>query len=363
MRKLKKHPSIPLLPALFVLGILMSVPSYYLYTSVLEGSNEVHVTAIVPDNSSSSDTESSNSSGSWTQIFNGINSGNNNGPQTDDLSDGTESSTGPGAGSESSTQVAVTDPDAEIGSTDSLKTNEEILPPTPQTSVHFGGYSFPGAQVTFTLNGDESLVIQADEKGYFEGEVNEVFLGENVFTFVAEGYEGNSSNLVSYNYTIQNESPVYIPYILLPPVIYITGAGALEGIAIPGSTLDVYGVSTQDQSLVIVDTVQVDADGNFNIEFDLGQALPYEQFYLSCELENAECGYSNVIHVQTVGSTSRFIEEVFADFTKDIQVNFIDFAFMREAFLKNNPNILYDLNQDGVLDLEDFSLLNYQWTL
>lgn len=358
MRKPKKYPPLHFLPLLFVLGLLMFVPSYYLYTSVLEGSNEVHVTAIVPDSSTPPTSESTqgSSGGSWMQVLNG----NGDEPSNEESEESVESEIP--SSSDPNAQVAVTEPGIGDNTVDNV-TTESATPPPPQTSVHFGGYSFPGAQVTFTLNGEESLVIQADDEGYFEGEVEAVFLGENVFTFVAEGYEGNTSNLVSYNYTIQNESPVYIPYILLPPVIYITGGGALEGIAIPGSTLDVYGVSTKDQSLVIVDTVQVDADGNFNIEFDLGQALPYEQFYLSCELENSECGYSNVIHVQTVGSTSRFIEEVFADFTKDIQVNFIDFAFMREAFLKDNANILYDLNQDGELDLEDFSLLNYQWTL
>ena len=365
MRKPKTNPN-PLRHILSVLAIFAlaaSVPSYYVFTSVLEGSNEVYVTAIVPDATEGSSEGSSNGSSggagpSWIQILNG----NNNESSSEPSNGGTNSDSESGAESDSNTQVAVTGPNIEGGTADSSDANE-TTPPVQQTSIHFGGYSFPNAQVTFSLNGEENLIVQADEKGYFEGEVKSVGLGENVFTFVAEGYEGNTSNLVSYSYTIQNESPVYIPYILLPPVIYITGTGDLEGISIPGSTLDIYGVSTKDQSLVIVDTVQVDADGNFQIEFDLGQALPYEQFYLSCKLEEIECGYSNVIQVQTVGSTSRFIEEIFADFTKDIQVNFIDFAFMREAFLKSNPNILYDLNQDGVLDLEDFSLLNYQWTL
>lgn len=361
MRKPKTNPN-PLrhlFSALAVFVLAASVPSYYVYTSVLEGSNEVYVTAIVPDNtevaSESSSSPSRGGSGSgavWVQILKG-----------EEEESAEQTSTGgsiplvEGGDAESSTNSESAD---QIPSTDP-EDDEQTQP--AQTSVHFGGYSFPDAQVTFTLNGGQSFVVQADETGYFEGEYGAVSLGENVFSFVAENSTGNTTNLVSYNYTIQNESPVFIPYILLPPVIYVTSTGDLEGVAIPGSTVDVYGVSTEDQSLVVVDTVQVDADGNFAIGFDLGQELPYGQFYLSCELKETKCGYSKVIQVQTVGATSRFIDEIFADFTKDIKVNFIDFAFMREAFLKKNSNILYDLNQDGALDLKDFSLLNYQWTL
>jgi hypothetical protein len=63
-----------------------------------------------------------------------------------------------------------------------------------------------------------------------------------------------------------------------------------------------------------------------------------------------------------VGGLYEIPGNVFADFTADIKVNFVDFSFMRAAYLSGESILFYDLDEDGVLTLKDFSLLDYQWT-
>lgn len=357
--------------SILALFVLASVPAAYLYADVLIGTNQVTITAEVVDlgasapatesNTPSSTTSSGGGSGSgiWhfiTSFFgddSGTVSGNSN-TSTDGTSDnGTNASGISEAGS--STETTATD-----------STNTEALaseiPPVPTTSVRFGGYTFPNAIVTFTLDGATAYTIQADADGYFEGAYSAVEEGEHAFTFQAQDYADQSSRLTSYVYTVLPDSPVYIAPILLPPIFGFSSTGELSGTAIPGSTVQVYGVDTATQDLFPVNRVEVSADGTFSYDIDLKNFPLYDQYYVSCEYEGKSCGYSGIIQVQAVGESASAPTEIFADFTQDVRVNYVDFSFMRAAFLNHKNLLLYDLNQDGKIDLQDFSLLNYQWT-
>lgn len=241
-------------------------------------------------------------------------------------------------------------------------TNEVAVEQTPTTSIYFGGYAFPNASVTFMIDGEESISILADTQGYFEGVYSGLVFGEHVFSFQAESYEGDESRLVSYAYSVQNESPLYISSVLLPPIFTPGDTGdSLTGVAIPGSQIEVYGVSQNGQSLVLLETIEVPATGAYDYSVDLKTGT-YSQYYVSCNFKGQACGYSGIVPVQTIGSEYVVPTNIFADFTSDVKVNYVDFSFMRAAFLSDVSILFYDLDEDGVLTMKDFSLLNYQWT-
>ena len=96
-------------------------------------------------------------------------------------------------------------------------------------------------------------------------------------------------------------------------------------------------------------------------EVDLKEGA-YSQYYVSCSYEGQGCGYSGIVPIQVIGDTYEIPSNIFADFTQDVEVNFIDFSFMRSAFLSSQSILFYDLDEDGDLTLKDFSLLDYQWT-
>ncbi len=306
----------------FILA-LFSFPSTFFLVNTLESSNEVRVTALVEAPGTQSTTSGSS----------GGNSGGGGRPLGSDE----------------------TLPEASV--------EEEIAAqPELQAAVYFGGYAFPDARVTFSLDGSLLLTLNADEEGAFQGSYGNLSLGEHVFTFQAYNYDGNASRTVSYAYTVLNEAPLYISSILLPPLFYPLETGEeLEGLSISGSEIQVYGVSQGGEQLVPLSTIEVDEEGKYSYLLDLKDGT-YEQYYVSCSFEGQACGYSAVIPVQIVGGVYEIPSNVFADFTRDIEVNFEDFSFMRAAFLSRVSILFYDLDEDGSLTLKDFSLLNYQWT-
>ena len=350
--------------------LVLVVPSAYLLTDVMSASNSVHITAIVPEPStpteippSSSVTSSGSSTGSsGGGAFSSNTEASSSEASSESTSDANtaENDTGGDSGGVSAGGSSTSSNNTTGVIENTPSTPPPALPP-PTAVVRYGGYTFPNATVTFSLNGVFVTTLQADATGYFVGS-SSVPVGDAIFTFQASDMLGNDSRLTSYAYTVQNESPVIISSIVLPPLFDVSPAGDLSGVAIPGAEIVVYGMSDGDQELHPLSTITVNGDGTYTYDFDFKKDLSYDRYYVACSWEGVDCGTSGIVQVQMVGESNKFIGEVLADFTEDIEVNYVDFAFMRNAFLKDPYNPVYDLNQDGVVNLADFSLLNYQWS-
>lgn len=347
---------------------ILGLPGTMFLVSTLEVSNDVHITATVQgpesDNSENSSVVSSGGGGGWGGRNSGSGSSQNDDEDdedqnTDDVNfDETDSSE---ANSDEELQIeeSVTEDDADE------KIEEPSSPEPkkdPEALIYFGGYAFPNAVISFTLDGEPMFTVNADADGYFEGNYDSLPLGEHIFTFQAEDYEEVTTRTVSYAYNVVNESPLYISSILLPPLFEPAENGTgMNGLSIPGAEIQVFGVTQNGQELVEVETIIVNADGTYSYELDLKDGA-FNQYYVSCTYKEKECGYSGIIQVQIVDGSYEIPSNVFADFTKDVAVNFVDFSFMRAAFLNKANLLFYDLDEDGALTLKDFSLLNYQWT-
>lgn len=342
----------------FIFGFI-GLPGTMFLVNTLEATNEVHVTALVKDPNEVAETPSV-----VTTNGGGGGGGAGSNSQTNESSSDEAESSGDSADEtdpDVDSETPVPQPEEDTKPTEDTKTSPAPVP-TPQAAIYFGGYAFPDASVIFTVDGDAVFTVTADGDGYFEGAYDALDLGEHIFSFQAQSYDDNESRLVSYAYTVQNESPLYISSILLPPIFASTDEGqGLGGVAIPGAEIQVYGVSQGTQELVTLDTIQVNDDGTYSYDVDL-KAGAYSQYYVACTFEGQECGYSGIVPVQLVGGTYEIPSNVFADFTKDIKVDFVDFSFMRAAYLSGQSILFYDLDEDGALTIKDFSLLDYQWT-
>lgn len=345
---------------------LLSLPGTLFLVSTLEVSNEVHITATVegPENESSgsSSVVSSGGGGGGGQNSGATSQNEDKDEKNDDeIDESDEENNEDSSNDESDDEGQSEAPSLEEDSEE--KVEETPVPEeNPEAVIYFGGYSFPNAVVTFTLDGEVMFTIDADAEGYFEGNYDELSLGEHVFSFQAESYDGVETRTVSYAYTVVNESPLYISSILLPPLFEPDENGTgMEGLSIPGAEIQVFGVTQDGQDLVEIETIVVNEDGTYSYELDLKDGA-FNQYYVSCMYEGKQCGYSGIIPVQIVDGAYEIPSNVFADFTQDVTVNFVDFSFMRAAFLSKANLLFYDLDEDGVLTLKDFSLLNYQWT-
>lgn len=348
---------------------LLSLPGTMFLVSTLELSNEVHITATVEGPESESGGGSSNSivpssggGGGGGQTSGATSQNDDKDEKNDDEIDEIDEENEEDSGNDES------DDDGQSGAPSLEEDSEEKVEETPvpeedpKTVLVFGGYAFPNAVVTFTLDGEAIFSVEADSEGYFEASYDELTFGEHVFTFQAESYEDEQTRTVSYAYTVVNESPLYISSILLPPLFEPVDNGtSLGGLSIPGAEIQVFGVTQDGKTLIEVETIIVNEDGTYFYDLDLKDGA-FNQYYVSCMYKGEECGYSGIIPVQIVDGVYEIPSNVFADFTQDVEVNFVDFSFMRAAFLSNANLLFYDLDEDGSLTMKDFSLLNYQWT-
>lgn len=343
----------------FIFG-LIGLPGTLFLVNTLEVSNQVHVTALVEESGGTEIAEVSSSSGSGGGL-NGQAAEFSDNQESDEVDNLNANSDENESDSKDEEDGSIVDEPDELEESDE-EAEEEVIAPEPQAALYFGGYAFPNAQIIFTLDGEATYTFSADSEGYFEGSFGALTMGEHIFSFQAASYEDKESRLISYAYTVVNESPLYITSILLPPIFgSVENGQGLGGVAIPGSEIQVYGVSQSDQKLVELETIQVNEDGTYKYEVDLKDGA-YSQYYVACSFQGQECGYSGIIPVQVVGGFYEIPSNVFADFTNDIQVNFVDFSFMRAAFLSDKDILFYDLDEDGELTVKDFSLLDYQWT-
>lgn len=343
---------------------LLGVPGTLFVANVLDVSNEVHITATVedpnaiPEEEPNSVVPTSTSGGGG-----GGGNGSNSNSQSAAGEEETDEESQPDSTPDSSvpTDSSIADEQGDQASQNSTEEADEVEE-EERAIIYFGGYAFPNATIQFSLDGGVVLTAVADDTGYFEGNYSGLALGDHVFSFQAKDYKGDESRLVSYSYTVQSASPLYASSILLPPIFAPGNNGdALNGVAIPGAQIEVYGVTQSGQELVLLQTIDVPSDGSYKYEVDL-KSEGYDQYYVACSFKGNSCGFSGVVPVQNVSANFEVPGNVFADFTNDVEVNFVDFSFMRAAFLSEVSILFYDLDEDGELTLKDFSLLNYQWT-
>lgn len=350
--------------------VLLGIPGTMFVANVLTATNEVNITAVVEDPNALVEEETpvvvpvitDGGNGSGGSGRGGSDQDSDSGSDSD--SESIESSEGISDQTNASSSVEGSSSGGSSSPTSSAPVSapESVEEQALEASIFFGGYAFPNATVRFSIDGNSAVTAMADGAGYFQGSFSGVHLGDHIFSFQAADYSGEESRLVSYSYTVQNESPLYISSIFLPPIFAPASSGdTLTGVSIPGSEILVYGVSQMAQDLVLLDTIQVPEDGSYSYAVDL-KSEGFDQYYVACNFKGKACGFSGIIPVQNIGVGDEIPTNIFADFTNDISVNFVDFSFMRAAFLSDVSILFYDLDEDGELTVKDFSLLNYHWT-
>lgn len=311
-------------------GLTVLFPGAFLAADLIQ-SNEVTITAVVPENGSSSSSSASTSSisGSSGGVAGGANSGS--------------------------------------------------LAEDGRASIHIEGYSFPNAKIQLVVNGLPSDSWFAEEDGFFSRNFRTEEEGVLILSLSAR-LGGYSSATSTFTLLVEADQILDLSTVLLSPVLDSTDGIAWTGLSIPGSevTVLVNGVEAQTLS-----ASEVDGSFDFLVEGSLDGTL-----YLTCAWEGQSCGTS-LIHILTSSSDvsdEASVETVeslltpesqvsvgeddlssssalLSDLNSDGKVNYVDFGVLREVYLEGGYAPLVDLDSDGALNLLDFSLLAYQWTI
>ncbi len=230
------------------------------------------------------------------------------------------------------------------------------------TEVLISGIAYPGATVNILLDGEIDEVVEADSDGEFSLDYSGLTPGATTFGFWAQDSEGRRSITFSTTFEIIQSAVTNVSGILIPPTI------AVEPDQVPlGTSITVRGEAPPERQVTtLIDngdlsaTTTSAANGAWLLSFET-RTLANESFHTAkanYRAAAAQSGYSQLVNfyvgVRDVDTS------ITPDINQDGRVDLIDFSIF--LFNWQTTNAIADFNQDGTVGLPDFSIMLFAWT-
>ncbi len=244
------------------------------------------------------------------------------------------------------------------------------LPGSP--IVAFGGWAYPASKVVLLIDGEESQTVLARTNGSFEIGVLDLNQGVYTFSLLGEDKYGQKSAIESFTFYVKEGTKTELSDIYFPPTINASKSSfeigdSLEilGQSAPDSSIDLWlypkvvGGVVEDAVLKYQGTTTSSGDWNFNLNTDKLINGPYQVKARSSLTAIGESEFSKIIDLM-VGSDLPIEVCAGADLNNDGKVNITDFSILLYWWSRDNE--CADQNNDGTVDLIDFSIMMYNWT-
>jgi len=255
----------------------------------------------------------------------------------------------------------------------SLCRTEAALSPPPsggrggyvprETKVIVKGRAYPNAEITLLKDGRVITTQKANNLANFRIEVKDITPGVWTFSLWAEDKEGRKSITFSFTANVQKDMTTTISGIFLPPTIELSKTKLKKGekLDISGQTAPQSQVFTHIESPELIKTATSTEEGDWEVEIDTGilDEGSHTTWAKAKTFDGLESSFSSVLAFY-VGKEIPELICPGADLNEDGKVNLIDFSIMLYWWGKENP--CADQNQDGLVNLPDFSILLYYWT-
>ena len=214
--------------------------------------------------------------------------------------------------------------------------------------------------------------VLADAKAEFSAFIEELDQGVYTFGLWAEDKENRKTPTYSTTFWIDDGTQSTVSDIILPPTIEITDnevdAGEIIevfGYSIPGKTVEawLYPVMSGDvpESLIVKQEAIALIDGKWTIFFNT-TVMDNGQYKIKARVDMETIGISEFGQVWDVAIGGEVIEALCtgADLNQDGRVNITDFSIL--LYYWGSDNECADQNKDGTVDLIDFSIMMFYWT-
>jgi hypothetical protein len=241
-------------------------------------------------------------------------------------------------------------------------------PEQPQTAITLKGIAYPSSTVTILKNGVIAAQVPADPQARFDVTVGSLLAGSytmGVYGTDAAGLDGPTSN---FTVTLTTGTTVTISGIFLGPTI-TADKTAIK----PGETITLLGTTSPSSA------VHVYVSSTVEKQFDTQStgAGAWSRKILASDL-NAGTHTARSKAVEPGGDISAFSDTVTftvasttptgptyirADINQDGKVDLIDFSILLYYWNQRNPtNPRADINQDSTVNIIDFSIMLFYWT-
>lgn len=238
--------------------------------------------------------------------------------------------------------------------------------------VRISGYAVPDSEVTFLVDGQPAMRVDAEGDGRFSGTLEEIARGAYTFGIYAVDADDVRSSTFSTSFTVTGSRGSSLSNINIAPSLVVSPDPVDPGqtLTVSGYTLPNAAVTVEndsDQSGVAANefTATSDSDGAWSVTIDTGG------FSQGTYKVRARAEQTDGLGVQTGFSDYTFYgvgqeadRPINADLNTDGSVNLTDFSILLfwwgGAGGDSDPPA--DINQDGTVDLTDFSIMLFNWT-
>ncbi len=252
------------------------------------------------------------------------------------------------------------------------------VPPGPLNMVDttnlaiFQGISYPGSSISVLKNGTQVAQVGAFSDGTFDLRVRDLAPGVYTFGLRAEDTTRLLSKLLPFTVTITPGVATTINGIVFPPTLTSDKVAVKKGdpVIIFGSAapLSELYISFTNASEIIKKT-QVSASGTWRYAINSSE-LPFGENIVKARsvTKNVFSPYSETITF-TVGDMTVLRKKLSlsgfrarCDLNDDGRVNLLDFSIMAYWYKRLGFPMKVDLNTDHAVNLTDLSILAYCWT-
>ncbi|MEA3449767.1 MAG: dockerin type I domain-containing protein [Patescibacteria group bacterium] len=236
-----------------------------------------------------------------------------------------------------------------------------------ETKVVVCGKSYPHSDVHILADGKVIGIVNSDAKADFYFETDEVTAGVASFSFWSEDSLGLKSTLLTLTFRVISGSVTTITGVYIAPTIDTDRDSVRKG-----EDINIFGETVPDTEIFVhihseeehIEQSDADEDGKWNIVFN---TEPLEEdfhtakalFQIASGGNVIKSGFSKSIsfHVGKLGGEAVCPG---ADLNDDGKVNLVDFSILLFHWGSNNEYA--DQNLDGTVDLIDFSIMMFYWT-
>lgn len=250
----------------------------------------------------------------------------------------------------------------QVGSTPNIPGGTTgALPSQTETKVILKGKGFPNRDVNILLDGKSLGVVRADSNADFNFSTTEITPGTATFGFWSRDGNNTDSITASVIFDVVQSAVTTVANVYIPPTTRVSAIQVAPGepLTISGQTVPSAGIIAHIYNGPVVFNAQAERNGAWALQVDTaslttGPHIVKAAFELS---SSTKSGFGRSVSFVVGGEP---ITEKSPDLNQDGKVNLIDFSIFLLSW--NTDDERPDFNSDGKVNLGDFSIMLFAWT-
>jgi hypothetical protein len=236
--------------------------------------------------------------------------------------------------------------------------------PLPETNVVVSGLAPPGMNISLLKDGQKVATVPVKGDGTFQITISGLSGGVYRMQVVGTSIGLGVSRSDVFPVQVLKDATTKISEVVLPPSLVTGKVNAdysIVGVSYPESIVSVYVKGS------FVSSVVADQLGMYRLLIPISTTNPGAEVYVVAVIPSVSTSYKSISTILPVldEGTEQLPDggcTIPGDINADCRVDAVDFFVSRWQFVRELFSKRFDFNNDGVVDLVDFSIIAFNWT-